>query len=163
MSATFIQWLFLNWLLCVHSDKVYTIVEDSFDHVMPLTCLQHNFDNYKYESLQERVFDFGVTIFIVYGYNKCYESSISTPGRRHAVDQTYFDIFNMLTVYTAGPALMTSSVASEEYFSKFSLNSVPSFVTSSPKSALPVQLFFGFSSSSGTPGHDFGTLRLKTS
>lgn len=64
---------------------------------------------------------------------------------------------------TSGPALITSSVASSLYFLKLSTNSAPSLVTSSLKSAVPVQLFFGFSSSSGTPAHVFGTLKLKVS
>jgi hypothetical protein len=62
-----------------------------------------------------------------------------------------------------GPALITSSVASSEYFLKFSLNSSPNLVTSPLKSVLPVQLFLGLSSSSGTFVHCFGTWRLKTS
>ncbi len=61
------------------------------------------------------------------------------------------------------PALMTSGVASSEYFLKFSTNRPPSFVTSSLKSADPVHDFFGLSSSSGTPGQVFGTWRLNVS
>lgn len=64
---------------------------------------------------------------------------------------------------TSGPALITSSVASSLYFLKFSTKSPPSFVTSSLKSAVPVQLFFGLSNSSGTPGQVFGTLKLNVS
>ncbi len=66
-------------------------------------------------------------------------------------------------VVACSPALMTSGVASSEYFLKFSVKSPPSFVTSSLKSALPVHDFLGLSSSSGTPLHDFGTCRLKVS
>ncbi len=67
------------------------------------------------------------------------------------------------TTQTSGPALITSSVASSLYFLKFSTKRPPNFVTSSLKSALPVQLFLGLSNSSGTPGQVFGTLRLKVS
>jgi len=67
------------------------------------------------------------------------------------------------STYTVGPALMTSSVASSAYFLKFSLNRLPNLVTSSPKSAEPVQDFLGLRSSSGTFGQDLGTLRLNTS
>lgn len=58
---------------------------------------------------------------------------------------------------------MTSSVASVAYFLKFSTNRPPSFVTSSLKSAAPVQDFAGLSSSEGTPAQDTGTERLKVS
>lgn len=58
---------------------------------------------------------------------------------------------------------MTSSVASSAYFLKFSTNRLPNFVTSSLKSAAPVQDFAGLSSSEGTPVHEVGTERLKVS
>ena len=58
---------------------------------------------------------------------------------------------------------MTSSLASSAYFLKFSRNRPPSFVTSSLKSAAPVQDFAGLSSSEGTPTQDVGTERLKVS
>lgn len=62
-----------------------------------------------------------------------------------------------------GPAAMTSLVAWSLYLVKLSLKSLPSLVTSSLKSADPVQLFFGLRSSSGTPGQEVGTWRLKVS
>ena len=68
----------------------------------------------------------------------------------------------LLSVGT-GAAAMTSGVASSEYFLKFSLKSSASLLTSLVKSAEPVQLRAGFRSSSGTPGQDLGTGRLKTS
>ena len=58
---------------------------------------------------------------------------------------------------------MTSSVASSAYFLKFSTNRPPSFVTSSLKSAAPVQDFAGLSSSEGTPVQNIGTERLNVS
>ena len=62
---------------------------------------------------------------------------------------------------TDGPALITSSVASSLYFSKLSMNSFASLVTSSSKSLVPVQLFLGLSISSGTFGQVLGTIRRK--
>ena len=59
---------------------------------------------------------------------------------------------------------MTSSVASNEYFLKFSWKRTPSFVTSALKLSAPcVQAFCGFSSSDGTPEQVLGTARLKVS
>ena len=58
---------------------------------------------------------------------------------------------------------MTSSVASSAYFLKFSTKRPPSFVTSSLKSAAPVQDFAGLRSSVGTPVQVVGTERLKVS
>lgn len=58
---------------------------------------------------------------------------------------------------------MTSLVASSAYFLKFSLNRPPNLVTSSLKSAAPVQDFAGLSSSEGTSVQDVGTERLKVS
>ena len=58
---------------------------------------------------------------------------------------------------------MTSSVASSAYFLKLSTNRPPNLVTSSLKSAAPVQDFAGLSSSEGTPAQEVGTERLKVS
>ena len=58
---------------------------------------------------------------------------------------------------------MTSSVASSAYFLKLLTNRPPNFVTSSLKSAAPVQDFAGLSSSDGTPVQEVGTERLKVS
>lgn len=70
----------------------------------------------------------------------------------------------LLYAYICGPALITSSVASDEYFLKFSLKRPPSFVTSSLKLSWPlVQALLGFSISDGTPLQVFGTARLKVS
>ena len=69
-----------------------------------------------------------------------------------------------LYTFTSGPALMTSSVASDWYFLKFSTNRPPSLVTSSLKLSCPwLHAFLGFSSSDGTPVQDLGTARLNVS